>query len=62
MNIYDEEQQLIINALESLATSYSNDALSSLIEKYNTIIEKREDKNFLGFQCHKGKLQSTEDE
>lgn len=40
MNIYDEEQQLIINALESLATSYSNDALSSLIEKYNTIIEK----------------------
>lgn len=40
MNIYTNEQQLIINALESLATSYSNDALNSLIEKYNTIIEK----------------------
>ncbi len=40
MNIFNNEQQLIINALESLATSYSSDALNSLIEKYNTIIEK----------------------
>lgn len=41
INIHNDEQQLIINALESLATSYSNDALNLLIEKYNTIIEKK---------------------
>lgn len=40
MNIRNNEQQLIINALESLATSYSNDTLSTLIEKYKSIIEK----------------------
>ena len=34
------EQQMIIKALESLATSYTNDTLSTLIEKYNAIIEK----------------------
>lgn len=40
MNIYDDEQQLIIHALESLATSYSSEALNLLIEKYNAIIER----------------------
>ena len=40
MNIRNNEQYLIIKALESLATSYSSNALNSLIEKYNAIIEK----------------------
>lgn len=35
-----EEQQMIIKALESLATSYTSDTLNALIEKYNAIIEK----------------------
>ena len=41
INIGSEEQQMIIRALESLATSYTNDTLRSLIEKYNAIIEKK---------------------
>ena len=40
MNIRNNEQYLIIKALESLATSYSSNALNSLIEKYNAINEK----------------------
>ena len=39
-DINSDEQQMIIKALESLATSYTNDTLNSLIEKYNAIIEK----------------------
>lgn len=39
-NIRDEEQQIIIKALESLATSYTNDTLKTLIEKYNAMVEK----------------------
>lgn len=39
-NLRDEEQQMIRKALESLATSYTNDTLRGLIEKYNAIIEK----------------------
>ncbi len=39
-NIRDDEQQLVVKALESLATSYNSDTLNSLIEKYNAIIEK----------------------
>ena len=39
-DIRDDEQQMIIKALESLATSYTNDTLKALIEKYNAIIEK----------------------
>lgn len=39
-DIRDDEQQMIIKALESLATSYTSDTLKSLIEKYNAIIEK----------------------
>lgn len=38
--IRSEEQQIIIKALESLSTSYTNDTLKALIEKYNAIIEK----------------------
>ncbi len=38
--IKDDEQQMIVKALESLATSYKSDSLKSLIEKYNAIIEK----------------------
>lgn len=38
--IRNDEQQMIIKALESLATSYTNDKLKALIEKYNAIIEK----------------------
>ena len=39
-DIRDEEQQMIMKALESLATSYKNDTLNSIIEKYNAIIER----------------------
>lgn len=39
-NIRNDEQQMIIKALESLATSYTCDTLKALIEKYNAIIEK----------------------
>lgn len=39
-NIRPDEQQMIVRALESLATSYTNDTLQSLIEKYNAIIDK----------------------
>lgn len=38
--IRNDEQQMIIKALESLATSYTSDTLNTLIEKYNTIVEK----------------------
>lgn len=39
-DIRNDEQQMIMKALESLATSYTNDTLRSLLEKYNAIIEK----------------------
>ena len=39
------EQQMIIKALESLATSYTNDTLKALIEKYNAIIGTLTEKN-----------------
>lgn len=39
-DIRSEEQQMIIKALESLATSYTNDTLKTLIEKYNAIVQK----------------------
>ena len=40
ITIENSEQQMIINALESLATSYTNDKLNALIKKYNIIVEK----------------------
>ena len=40
INIKNSEQQSIISALERLATSYTNDKLNSLIEKYNAFVEK----------------------
>ncbi|CDB89080.1 putative uncharacterized protein [Clostridium sp. CAG:253] len=39
-NIKSDEQQIIIKALESLSTSYTNHTLESIIQKYNTIIGK----------------------
>ena len=39
-NIKNDEQQMIIKALETLSTSYTNHALDSIIEKYNSIIGK----------------------
>lgn len=39
-DIRSDEQQMIRQALESLATSYSNDTLDGLLEKYNAIIER----------------------
>ncbi len=39
-NIKSDEQQMIIKALESLSTSYTNRTLDSIIEKYNNIIGK----------------------
>lgn len=38
--IRDEEQQMIVKALKSLSTSYTNDTLQSVMEKYNAIIER----------------------
>ncbi len=40
IDVRAEEQQLIIKALESLASAYSSDILDSLIDKYNVIVEK----------------------
>ena len=40
LTVKNSEQQIIVNALESLATSYTNERLNSLIKKYNAIIEK----------------------
>ncbi|MDF2537531.1 MAG: transcriptional regulator [Herbinix sp.] len=37
-----EEYQLALKALKSLATSYSDYSLDSLIEKYNTLAEKKD--------------------
>lgn len=39
-NIKNDEQKMIMKALESLSTSYTNQTLDSIIEKYNTIIGK----------------------
>ena len=39
-DIRSDEQHMIIKALESLATSYTNDTLMTLIEKYNAIVQK----------------------
>ena len=39
-NIKADEHQIIIKALESLSTSYTNDTLKNLIEKYNLLIDK----------------------
>lgn len=40
MDIRNDEQQMIIKALKSLSTSYTDDTLDALIEKYNAIINK----------------------
>ena len=39
-DLRQEEQQMIKKALESLATSYRNDTLDNVIEKYNALIER----------------------
>lgn len=38
--INKDEQQMIRRALESLATSYANETLCGLVEKYNALVEK----------------------
>lgn len=43
-----EEQELLVKALESLATSYSNESLAGLINKYNVLIDKQKGKKFSG--------------
>lgn len=49
-DIRSDEQHMIIKALESLATSYTNDTLMTLIEKYNAIVQKEGgQKVFWGF-------------
>lgn len=37
----DAERQLVLRALESLSTSYANDELENLIEKYNSIVDRQ---------------------
>ena len=39
-----EEQQILVKALESLATSYSNESLAELTKKYNALIDKQKAK------------------
>lgn len=51
--IRDEEQQMIKGALESLATSYTNEALNKLIEKYNALIDDKEKQIFWDFSVSK---------
>lgn len=46
--IRSDEQQMIIRTLESLATSYTNDTLKTLMEKYNAIVQKKAVKKFSG--------------
>ncbi len=41
--IREEEQQMILKALESLSTTYTNDTLKNLIEKYNALFAATED-------------------
>lgn len=54
IDIRKEEQHLILKALESLSTSYSNDCLNTLIEKYKAITKKEETpKVFLDFSASK---------
>ena len=43
--IREEEQQMIKKALESLSTSYTNTALSTVIEKYHAITGKENSAN-----------------
>lgn len=51
--IRDDEQQMIKGALESLATSYTNETLSKLIEKYNALIDDKEKRIFWDFSVSK---------
>ena len=51
--IREDEQQMIKGALESLATSYTNETLNKLIEKYNALIENKEKRIFWDFSVSK---------
>ena len=44
-NIRQEEQQLIRQALESLATSYANETLAGLIEKYHLLLDRNQEQS-----------------
>nr|WP_288975567.1 WYL domain-containing protein [uncultured Blautia sp.] len=44
-NIHQEEQQLIRQALESLATSYANETLAGLIEKYHLLLDRNQEQS-----------------
>ncbi len=44
-NIHQEEQQLIQQALESLATSYANETLAGLIEKYHALLDRDQEQS-----------------
>lgn len=59
-DIRSDKQQLILKALESLATSYTSDTLKSLIERYNAIIEKEGGQKV--FWCNKGKCSGSGNE
>ncbi len=51
--IREDEQQMIISALKSLATSYTNENLNKLIEKYNALIDDKEKRIFWDFSVSK---------
>lgn len=54
-DIYRDEQQMIRKALESLATSYANETLAGLIEKYHAVSGNTESqKTFFDFGIAKG--------
>lgn len=51
--IREDEQQMIKGALQSLATSYTNETLNKLIEKYNALIDDKEKRIFWDFSVSK---------
>lgn len=51
--IRDDEQRMIKGALETLATSYTNETLNKLIEKYNALIDDKEKRIFWDFSVSK---------
>lgn len=52
-NIKNDEQQMIIKALETLSTSYTNHTLIQSLKNTIPSSEKKVDKEFLGFWCYK---------
>ena len=58
--VKEEEQQLIVKALQSLATTYSSDTLRSVMEKYHALVEQKgQNKIYWDFGVTGGKPAGT---